>query len=214
MNWGVAAFSTFQGLKRLRYGALPYHCDIYTIYFGWNDHWIQGGVPDDDRAAKAANSPAHQALGHLRLVQGADLIVETLKPKPAPQFRVPLKAYRQNLREMVRLARDAGGRVLLITAPGCLGDDRPLERLVIGLEATGYPNVTALHADYVKATREVSRETGADLLDAARYFAQEIDGCKYFVAERDPVHLTDDGQEIIAELIADQLIRSGWLAVH
>ena len=213
MNWGVAGYSSFQGLKRLERDVIPFRPDIITIYFGWNDHWIQAGFEDDPAAVAARRmGPIRRTIQETRTAQAVALVAETVGRRPeTPQFRVPLAAYREYLREIIRLAHAHDARVLLITAPGCLIDDRPLELHLKGLDVLGYTNAAAVHADYLAATRQVADETHAALFDAAHYFANEIDGCSYFLPDRDPVHLTQPGLEKLAEQLAEELIQSGLL---
>lgn len=213
MNWGVAGFSSFQGLKRLEHDVLAYRPDIVTIYFGWNDHWIRAGFQDDVSAQRSLRSgPIWSAVEETRVVQATDWLLETFRgTHSSAQFRVPLPAYRENLRAMIRQSRAAGARVLLITAPGCLGNDAPIQEHIIGLSSLGYTSVAAVHADYLAATRAIASELSVELLDAAHYFAADIPGCDYFLPDRDPVHLTDAGLDVLAEQLADRLIEIGWL---
>ncbi len=212
MNWGVAGYSSFQGLARLRHDVLAYRPDIVTIYFGWNDHWVRAGLPDDVASLRVGRAgPVMRAVQEARVVQAAEYAVEIFRrPRRSIQFRVSLDAYRDNLRTMISEIRDAGGRVLLITAPDCLGNDAPIQNHLDGLTSLGYSNAVTLHADYVAATREVAAEQNAALLDAARHFADEISGCDYFLPDRDPVHMTDPGLDVLAKLLVDRLVREGW----
>lgn len=213
MNWGVAGYSSFQGLTRMERDVIAYRPDITTIYFGWNDHWIRAGMLDDPAAIAATRiGPIRQTIEETRTAQAVMLLADSLgRRKDTIQFRVPLPAYRDNLRHMIQLAHSSGSRVLLITAPGCLIDDRAVESLLKGLNSLGYSSAASVHADYLQATHDIAAETNTDLCDTARYFDESIHGCDYFLPHQDPIHLTQPGLEIIAEQLTEELIRLGWL---
>ena len=44
----VAGWSTEQGLGQVRRDIVPLAPRFVTIYFGWNDHWVALGPPDDE----------------------------------------------------------------------------------------------------------------------------------------------------------------------
>ena len=50
VNLGTAGWTTFQGLRQLDRDVLPLRPRVVTIYYGWNDHWIGFGLPDEDVA--------------------------------------------------------------------------------------------------------------------------------------------------------------------
>ncbi len=213
MNWGVAGFTSFQGMKRLEHEVLAFRPDIFLIAFGWNDHWIRAGFPDDVSALRSLKSgPVWSAVEESRLAQATDLLVESFRrPRRTLLFRVPLGSYRENVCSMIRMSRDSGGKVMLITAADCLIDDRPIQNHLEGLNSLGYSSAAAVHADYVEATRAIAAELDCNLFDAARYFKSEISGCDYFLPERDPVHLTQAGLEVLASQVTKHLLATGWL---
>lgn len=44
INAGVAGYCTRQGLQWLRSQIIDYQPDLLTVYYGWNDHWIDSSL--------------------------------------------------------------------------------------------------------------------------------------------------------------------------
>ena len=195
---GVGGWSTEQGVQQLDRDVIPLHPHVVTFYYGWNDHWVAMGLTDPEIAR------AHRLL---RLARVSRLVQLWLRLKvnmaarrqPRPN-RVPLPRYEDNLRRMVHDARAAGIVPILITAPSnhvvghepkylALRHLRHLDELV------------PLHAEYVDATRQVARETGTTLCDAAARFAElPQPHNRYF--HSDGIHLTADGDAAMADIVA------------
>ncbi len=196
---GVGGWSSVQGLAQLRRDVLPLRPRVATFYFGWNDHWVALGPPDNAARPGATTFWLSQ---HSRLVQlllkarlAARLRFESERPN-----RVSLDAYRSNLRGMACLSQRAGIRPVFITAPanhqpgqepGYLAERhlRKIEELV------------PLHQAYQAATREVAEQTGSILCDAARAFDQAGDRRGAFF-KKDGIHFTEEGDREMAQLLS------------
>lgn len=207
LNAGVASYSSHQGLQRLRHAVLPFAPDLLTVYFGWNDHWITG-TPDREVVLPGAFETAVvNTLEHLRIYQaGRYLLAKSREARggssdaaPArPVERVSLDDYAANLREIIRTARAAGIRVLLITAPQDLHDwDND------DLQPLDTAELVALHARYNDVVRAVAAETGAALLD----LDQLVEARKpQRLLAKDGIHLNPQGCRFTAQAVARKIL--------
>jgi lysophospholipase L1-like esterase len=201
LNAGVAAYSSHQGLQRLQHAVLPYRPDLITVYFGWNDHWITG-TPDRDVALRSEiETRLVNALDHLRLYQAGRLLLARLRARgasdearSAPVPRVDLAGYRENLREIVRVARAEGIDVLLLTAPQDLRDWDNAELQPLSTEA-----LVALHARYNDVVRAVAAEAGVELLDLDALFERQKP--RQLIA-KDGIHFNPQGCRFTARAVA------------
>lgn len=195
---GVGGWSTEQGVQQLERDVIPLHPRIVTIYYGWNDHWVAMGLTDPEIAH------AHELLAIARVSRLVQLWLRLKvnmaeKRVPAPN-RVPLPHYEENLRQMAEEARHAGILPIFVTAPS---------NHVIGHEPAylakrhlrNLNELVPLHTEYVDATRTIARETETPLCDAASAFAAlPLPHDHYFM--KDGIHLTPDGDEEMARILA------------
>ena len=204
VKMGVGGWTTEQGLAQLRRDVLPWRPRIVTIYFGWNDHWIALGPPDSEiqRALLLRRLSRSSRVAQL-LVKAWMTLAAAGKEKPN---RVDLPRYVANLESMIRLAREAGARPILITAPSghrrgfepAFFAERPLSKL---------SDLVPLHQEYIEATRRVARETGAGLCDVAwkfRFLAPPLE--RYFL--EDGIHLTPEGSQEVARMLSECILSS------
>ena len=198
INAGVWGYSSFQGLHRLDQ-ILPYAPDLVLVSFGSNDAH-QVGRPDADfvRSSQWGRKVTH-FLGAYRLGQ---LMIASRDRLTAPaadeasaaalgdqrelSVRVPLDDYRDNLRQMARKVREAGGEVVFLT--------RPFHGYI--RSATWWKN---RGFEYNRATAEVAAELGATLIDVYSFFKALPDQFS------DESHFTADGHRLAAILIRDEL---------
>ena len=214
-NVGVLGWSSWQGLQQLQRDVLPMRPKAVTIYFGWNDHWINFGM-EDKHAAKfirqresPPGSPGDALLSRLRTIRLAERTLLAAKGYFADHspLRVSLADFDANLRQMVRIAHEHGIIPILLTAPTSHQRGREpaylAERWVADLE-----DLVPLHRRYADAVRRVAAEENAPLVDLHREFGQlpqrELD--RFFW--EDGIHLTKAGNRRIAELIDRHLVRA------
>ena len=164
-NYGVPGYTSFQGRRLLSAILARDRPDFVVLAFGAND--LELDVASD--AAKAERiSPVrlrlYSALTHLataRLFLPRQDGRRTDPDRPAQSTRVSPAEFRENLRAMIRAARGAGARVILLDLV-LIG---PVFREAIG-EIAQQESVPWLDA------REILR-TGLDDLLAGRRFQQE-----------------------------------------
>ena len=214
LNAGVTGYTSYQGLRRLSDQVLAYRPDVVLVYFGWNDHWLWADKTDAEMMAPKGAS-LWEWLAWMRNLQGSRVVqaglfaadeirvrIERPGERKARKFRVPLEEYRVNLRRMVEAIRSVGATAALVTAPTDMTAKTPTEEFEIltGLESTGFESPKRLHDAYVETTREVARVENAWLIDANRSFAG-----KQGLIRKDHIHLTPEGIEAMAQLLAEAL---------
>lgn len=206
-NMAVHGYSSVIGLRLFERRGKMLAPDVVTLYFGWNDHWQGGRMPDRVR------------LG-VTMTRGQALMYDILKNKRFGQWflartpaedlraasreggylRVPQEEYVKTLRDYVALIREAGAVPLLITAPRT---ERPSDMLVQRGNAVSVEEIIRLHDEYVGLTRQVARETGAHLLDLAAMF-ETLD--RSVLMQKDGIHMTGEGLDVIAGLLHEKLV--------
>ncbi len=211
VNLGVGAWSSFQGLGQLRRDVADLGAKVVTFYFGWNDHWSNNDITDQEVAEMVAQPLL--SLGSLRLAQlmrrawtGA---VGSTRREIAPQMRVPLERFRGNLAEMVRLAHGRGISPMLITAPTSHEPDRR------PAPPPGHPNPPDLkgkvHLQYVEAVRAVAAQEKAALCDLHKRFLALPAGERKNGFTDDGIHLSEAGGRRAAGYLLACLERDGLL---
>jgi lysophospholipase L1-like esterase len=197
---GVGGWSTEQGLLQLQRDVLPLHPRIITIYFGWNDHWMAFGPPDEEMVGHRSAVPA--AAGRLRILQLVTALrLRSRRSNGSAAPRVPLGRYRRNLETMVHLARDAGIRSVLITAPsGHVRGHEP--QMLQQRHIRDLHELIPTHQRYVQATRMAARASGAVLCDGSARFDALADR-KPALFQHDGIHLRPEGDAELAPLVAD-----------
>jgi lysophospholipase L1-like esterase len=224
LNAGVPAYTSLQGRRLLESRVDELQPDVVTIYFGWNDHWRATVKPDAAFPVRGAGVVAVQSLlSRSRLYQGMNYLLKGrpdahgAAPPPVPAgsdlaatavnrpFRVGPDEFAANLRAMVERTRSSGAEAILITAPSLLTPDAvPNYLFAHGFVARGGERVDLLHQRYAAVVRQVARDTGAGLVDAAADFAAAPDGGRSLMRD-DGIHLTAAGLQRLAGLVAREV---------
>jgi lysophospholipase L1-like esterase len=213
-NFGVAGYSTHQGLRQLARDVLPLRPQVVTLFYGWNDHWIGFGV-SDAQVTRLQESPLlFQLQRRSRLYQLVvkGLTAARIRQQERRPLRVSPPAFADNLTEMIRLCRKQGVVPVLLTAPTShrRGHEPAYlaERHIEDLN-----DLVPLHQRYVEIVREVAARERVPLCDLALRFqellAQEP-ADQYFQA--DGIHLLPQGDAKVAEYLYDCLQSEGLLA--
>ncbi len=203
MNVGVAGWSSWSGLQQLQRDVRPIRPRAVTIYYGWNDHWKNFGLQDKD-AARFLEEPS--ALRTVQLADKALFGFRQLFADPGP-YRVSLADFRDNLRQMVRIARDDGIIPILLTAPTSHRRGRE-PRVLKPRWLTSLDDLVPLHRRYVQAVREVAAEEAAPLVDLHEEFNRLPRRDLERLFWRDGIHLTAEGHRKTAELIDRRLVQA------
>jgi lysophospholipase L1-like esterase len=214
VNMGVGGWSSYQGLQQLKRDVLPMKPRFITIYYGWNDHWGSFGIEDKEigQFNLEHSTLLLETFSRLRLVQLINKAVFAMKQgsgaevKRRPE-RVSLPDFRSNLLGMVHLARDSGIVPILITAPSSHrkgAEPAYLKRRWLN----DLNELVPLHGRYVQVLRDIGSDENVPLIDLFAEFAKmpkaELD--RLFL--EDGIHLTNEGNEKIAEFIYACLARN------
>lgn len=210
INGAVEGYDSSKALERLR-NSLAYEPDIVTIYIGWND--LYNSDPEQESSSGQSRWAAFLVSRSRFAAKLRSLIYLRLRPKL--KTREPVKTefykrfspkrYRENLRQMIALAREHNAWVLLVTLPSMLGPEISNE----ALERAQFPHYTNSLADmlvlidqYNQAIRRTAEETGAPLIDLAKYFDGMEKKERFF---SDAIHMYNDAKPIVARAIADSI---------
>lgn len=198
INAGMTGYSTYQGLRFLKREILRFHPDIIILSYGWND-MCPSTIKD-----KYQKFPPQWILNiddYLSFSKFYSLlkfeIMNLLKfSKRAPEekklgYRVSLKDYIINLKDMVRIAQDSGIKVIFLSTPVSSA------RIFLGPGKTSKPHIANKH--YNAALRELSEEIKVPLIDVALLF--EDRGDLYDSGREDYIHYNAKGHQIIADAI-------------
>ncbi len=191
-NAGVWGYSSAQGLARLE-EVLHYAPDIVLISFGANDaHRVARSDREFARSSQAVRSLTRW-LTHFRLGQLVAAVAANGSDEHARTARVPLDKYRENLKDMVAMARDAGATPVFLT--------RPFVGAVDGPDKWKF---TAF--DYNATTAETAEHEGVLLVDLYSYFKARDE------LFSDESHFTDEGHRLAGEVVAGHLVPAlrGW----
>ena len=212
---GVGAWSSYQGLQQMRRDVVPSQPRVVTIYYGWNDHWIGFGVKDSEIHELIRSTPAR--LSGLRLAQLAFKARVAYRSRMARlkkewPVRVPPVAFRDNLREIARLAKRNGIVPLLLTAPTSHEAGREPDFL-LGRWMKDLKLLVPLHQRYVSIVREVAVEEGVPLCDlAARFAALPPVEVRETHFKLDGIHPTAQGDQKAAAFLHDCFIQDPRLS--
>ena len=207
-NMAVHGYSSVIGLRLFERRARALEPDYVTLYYGWNDHWWGGRMPDRVRLGVHMGSFRAAIYDILRNKRFGQWLL-TLVPSERPQararlggyLRVPPDEYVDTLTRFVAAIRGSGAVPILITAPRTA---RPSGLLVRRGNAESVEEIIRLHDLYVDLTRQVARETGADLLDLAAEFARRDPSG---LMQADGIHMNGAGLDLIADQLYDRIVQ-------
>jgi len=217
-NMGVYGYSSVQGLRLFQIKGRKLSPDYVTLYFGWNDHWICGFIPDSRMIARRSDSRLKAfAFNVLRRKRFGQLLVVGLSPleknravlalkgnipkELTHSLRVPPDEYRAVLTRFVKEIRSVGAVPILITAPRGPSIS-PI--FVHNGQAESLDKLIEHHRRYVGITREVAAATGAELLDLAEIMEKKEHSALF---NRDGVHLTQEGLWFLGRRLYEKLRR-------
>jgi lysophospholipase L1-like esterase len=159
VNYGVLGYTSFQGLQLAKTRVFDLHPDIVAVGFGMNDSDV-GGYRDRDMVGGGPPRLSRRVLDaakDLEFYQLLNYFAQTLKFHPKsigdfmrehandrgsgkvdyesmePWTRVSPHDYEANIREMIRLARDHGARVVLLDNE--LWDESPYRPILRAISA-------------------------------------------------------------------------------
>lgn len=166
-NMAVHGYSIHQGLALFRRQVRQLKPDIVTVYFGWNDHWLN--VQSDEMIMAVRVHPVVGRIFELLLKKRIFMALHALiNPVTRQQpgldnkvFRVPPDRYEKLLKQLAAEIKAAGAIPVLITA-AC----RPMPESEVGKERIrSREQGDSIHREYIAITRNVAADTKSPLLD-------------------------------------------------
>jgi len=226
----VPGYTTEQALRLLPH-LKDLQPDVIVFCFGWNDHFPALSLPDRELGvANTGTRVLHDLLKDVRLYQllGAPLgakttqqpIIATAARHQAPvqpenttataslDSRVPLPQFRENIAQLVALARSWSAVPVLATEPENLSGTTERFLEANNFIAPGGRNNRTLHADYNQAIRDESVALKVPLLDVEEEFVRRP---RDFMLEADGIHLTGRGHNHVARLVLGALRNEGLI---
>ncbi len=192
MKFGVAGWTTYQGLHALERDLLPLRPAVVTVFFGWNDHWKGFGI--EDRDIDGLPFMRWPRLERLRLVQLVQRATIALRGRSYAAQRVALPDFRSNLTQIVRRSRAAGAVPVLLTAPTAIVQGQEPSHLRDGW-IDDVSQLLPLHRRYAEAVREVAAREGAPLCDLLAEFDRLSLDERRASFGSDGIHFTNAGSE-------------------
>jgi lysophospholipase L1-like esterase len=202
INAGVPGYSSHQGKRYLADELLSLQPDIVLIMFGFNDHYPTGrGVADSaQQLSNVVLVEAQNLLARLRLYRLVrKLFLSFSQSESAPRLddmqgvkRVSRSAYFENLREIVRTARDHDVQPVLLVPPVA-----SLENYFDGAVSTFHRLHELYQMEMIKAS-QYEEAVLVDLQEAFNGFGDLFDD-----AVADPIHFNREGHRVTAQTVAD-----------
>jgi len=234
MNAGVPGYTSFHGVMLLRTRLRTLAPDLVTVRFGWNDHLTpQAAMANafrepqtafarrlEDVALRTELYPFSKRLG-MELREWLDGPHASAPPKLPTQWTptVPLDEYKHNLRRIVEIAHGRGANVWLLTSPDALLTPADLARYealpadanartMLNLNAIpSFARLSEVHQTYNAATREVGAELSVRVVDMDALYRTHA--APELFSIMDPLHPTQQGNDLEAQALYDELRNQG-----
>ena len=170
-NVGVHGYCILQGLRQFEQLDPVLNPDVVTVYFGWNDHWLDY-APVSQRMAVRMGDSTGRIYEMLRRKRFFMFLAARLNPVRALKhsesrervYRVPPEEYRWALESLIDRIRASDAVPVIITAArGKLTEELFRKSYVRKVEEG-----ERVHDEYVDITRDVARTKNAPLLDLAK----------------------------------------------
>jgi lysophospholipase L1-like esterase len=206
INAGMTGYSSYQGVRFLKREILGFHPDIIIFSYGWNDMCASEREDKDQRFPPQWILNLDDFLSRSRFYSFLKFeIMSLLKKLRQSQdekkivYRVSLKDYQENLKELARIARDSGISVFFLSLPISSA------KVFLGPGKTSKPHIANKY--YNKTLRETTSEIGAPLIDVALLF--EDRGDLYDNGREEYIHYNANGHRVIADAIYKYFLEQG-----
>ena len=209
---GVDGWSSYSGLQQLQRDVLPIRPRAVTVYYGWNDHWDHFGLQDKDAGSFFCRDDCRRSmLLSPRLVTWINFGLLQFRGRFANdsgKARVSPDDFRDNLRQMVRIAHANDIVPVLLTAPTShTPGEEPAYLATRWLSSLA--TLVPLHRRYVQIVREVAAGENALLVDLFGEFDQLPRQDLESMFSADGIHPSGHGYRKIAELIDRRFDETG-----
>jgi len=197
INAGMTGYSTFQGLRFLKREILGFHPDIIIFSYGWNDMCPSEREDKDQKFPPQWILNLDDFLSRSRFYSFLKFEIMNLLKSKQPQdekklvYRVSIKDYQENLKELAKIAQGSGIKVFFLSLPVSSA------KVFLGPGKTSKPHIANKY--YNKALRETTSEIGVPLIDVALLF--EDRGDLYDNGREEFIHYNARGHQVIADVI-------------
>ncbi len=194
---GMTGYSTFQGLRFLKREILGFHPDIIIFSYGWNDMCPSEREDKDQKFPPQWILNLDDFLSRSRFYSFLKFEIMNLLKSNQPQdekklvYRVSIKDYQENLKELEKIAQGSGIKVFFLSIPVSSA------KVFLGPGKTSKPHIANKH--YNKALRETTSEIGVPLIDVALLFEDRSD--LYDKGREEYIHYNAKGHQVVAEAI-------------
>jgi lysophospholipase L1-like esterase len=207
LNGGVIGYTSLHGLEWFESELADLHPDVVTLYFGWNDMWRE----KDSAVRKWFRSRVEQQPAPLfrsylweAVSRGFVFVGNFFGLSP---LQVPPEQFRAVLERFAVLGREGRFTTVYLTAPAGFDDDYTPPWLVQrGFVARG-DSAARLHRTYNAVVAAVAQREHLPLVDSAGDFERSGGRALFGDPDHDPIHPSDAGYRLIAELLAAELLR-------
>jgi len=175
-NMAVYGYSSVQGLRVFQLQTANLAPDVVSLYFGWNDHWLEMRT-DRDRMAKKTNPIYGKVYNLLKTKRFFMLLTRLFDPdnrgnakKNCYGFRVPPDEYRDVLEDFISEIRAAGAIPLIITAArrNVIQNDGKVDA------GNNKPDYNKVHDEYVEIARQTASKLDVDMLDLHKLLDKKL----------------------------------------
>lgn len=209
INAGVPGYNLFQTTHRYKELVRPLAPDIVVLYLGWND--LKYAVSDEPAAARHRRGNAapgwerllaHSTLYGLiryRLLSPPATFAPTAATRPEPT-EAGAKQFRENMHQLLKEIRADGAQpVIVAQVMAAQPAASPEVRRFLGASEDQQQQNAALGQWLHNTLEEIAGEEGVPFIDAF----EMIPASGEYLG--DAIHLTQAGEERLAELLAERL---------
>jgi lysophospholipase L1-like esterase len=216
VNAGVEGYNSRDALRLLEHEILTYQPDLITVLIGWND--LMKHDPGGPAVSKAQARAAY-AMYDVYLVRFWRKVVYSyvrplVQSVRTDRAEADTEAYRgyvpivfeEQVTRMIRLAREGGADVVLMTRPSALHPGMTREeiaRLHFPHYTYSLPQLVSVHRAYNDAVRRLGAREGVAVVDAEAAFVGKEP--LFF----DTMHPYCEGNDVFAGILAGFLAQRG-----
>jgi len=215
VNTAVVGYSSYMGREFVENYLGELKPDVLVVGFGWNDN-IQDYMPDNkpetwkNRIVDIRPNFFEETFMIAAIVpritttilRRTHVLPDTLQTDGRKRVhRVSLDSFHENMTAIVQYCKEHNVKVLLWTEPVAYGSK------------TGSDLIKDLQV-YQKTMRQLADEQNVPLADIDAHF-KVIDVKPYFFdPEVDYIHPNREGQHLMAEIVCNTFLKTGWFGLH
>ena len=229
INAGVGGYVSWQALARLQTRGLKYQPDLVIVLVGWGDllygmepRWYPTVSLTDVPDARAGQTPWRAARRSVLRLSFVARLVHRLRTLRRPTRvevartaerrrafnQAALENYVANMEKIRDVVTGSGATLAVVAFPTLLtrGLLEELQRSDTGPTLGDYADAIDRYRTAIRSL--ANRHSGVILIDAAEAFAAKApaEQERLFV---DPVHLSPEGNELLADIVRASLARTG-----